>query len=425
MLKRTPTWLFICALALMPTLMLSTSTGGSKAYYVLLLGSLALLLVMPRSQRSIHGPDRLLCAAFALPLVAAIVSAAANHVWSDVNFERGLRLAIGAPLLLLAMQYIGQERLRHALWGMMLAGVVSTACVIALIFPDFTERPLTPAFNAVTYGNLMLLMAVVALFSIPIPLLPNARLDKAVKLLIAAATFIGFILTQTRSGWIALPIFIMLALVLFTRMRHPLRLGAALLCLLLGVVALGALNPTLRDRAELILSETSECMTDNATADTSICVRLQLWRTSLEMAARHPITGVGSGAAFQQSLREAQQRGQVSEYVASNYGEPHNDLIEAVAVNGLLGAVALLLLYFVPAAVFLQRLVTRQSMPVRAAAAMGAATCLGFAVFGQTELMFRGMRTVGFYVVLVMLFSALSSARPLPQPTAPKDTRVA
>ena len=405
----------------MPTLMLSTSTGGSKAYYILLLGSLVLILMMPGSQRAIQRQDRLLCAAFALPLLAAIVSAAANHVWSDVNFERGFRLALGAPLMLLAMQYIGQERLRHALWGVILAGVVSTACVVALIFPDFTERPLTPAFNAVTYGNLMLLMAVIALFSIPIPLLPNARLDKAVKLLTATATFVGFILTQTRSGWIALPIFIVLALVLFTRMRHPLRLGAALLCLLLGVLALGSLNPTLRDRAELILSETSECMTDNATADTSICVRLQLWRSSLEMAARHPLTGVGSGAAFQQSLREAQQRGEVSEYVASNYGEPHNDLIEAVAVNGALGAIALLLLYFVPAGVFLRRLVTLQAMPLRAAAAMGAATCLGFAIFGQTELMFRGMRTVGFYVVLVMLFAALSSARPARPHTGAQD----
>jgi O-antigen ligase len=39
---------------------------------------------------------------------------------------------------------------------------------------------------------------------------------------------------------------------------------------------------------------------------------------------------------------------------------------------------------------------------------MGVALCLGFAVFGITELMFRGMRTVGFYTMFVALFLVLS-----------------
>jgi O-antigen ligase len=40
---------------------------------------------------------------------------------------------------------------------------------------------------------------------------------------------------------------------------------------------------------------------------------------------------------------------------------------------------------------------------------MGAAVCVGFAVFGLSELMFRGLRTMGFYTVIVAVYLALST----------------
>lgn len=421
MLNRSSIWLLVGALVLMPALLLTTSSGGSKAYYVILLACLIMAIARPTPRVASLSPYAALLLAFALPLLATVCSAAINGTWGAINLERSLRLALGAPILLLAMLHIDPPRLRQALWGVMLAGWVSTASVLALIYPDLSQRPLTTYYNAVSYGNLMLLMAVLTLFSLPLELTPHPKAERAFKLVTALVTFGGFMLTQTRSGWIAIPIFIGLALVLFGRPRHPVRLCSALVAILIGVVAIGALSPTLRDRVHQGYSQGNECLEQNAQADTSVCVRLQLWRSSLEMAAEHPFTGVGSGRAFQQGLHDLHAQGRISEYVATNYGEPHNDVLEALAVHGVIGAIALLILYLAPAVVFVRRMNHSLPLPIRAAAAMGAATCLGFAAFGLTELMFRGMRTLGFYVVLVMLFMALSDLRTAkhPRPATP------
>jgi O-antigen ligase len=83
-------------------------------------------------------------------------------------------------------------------------------------------------------------------------------------------------------------------------------------------------------------------------------------------------------------------------------------MMQALSSFGILGGIGLLLMYFAPVWVFVRRMSRRYPRESRVAAAMGAAVCLGFAVFGITELMFRGMRTVGFYTMFVALFLMLS-----------------
>jgi O-antigen ligase len=78
---------------------------------------------------------------------------------------------------------------------------------------------------------------------------------------------------------------------------------------------------------------------------------------------------------------------------------------------GFPGALGIVLIYLAPCFYFFPRLVrSGVSMQVRAAAAMGLATCLGFALFGLTEMMFRRMNTMGFYVAFVALFMVLSES---------------
>ena len=98
-------------------------------------------------------------------------------------------------------------------------------------------------------------------------------------------------------------------------------------------------------------------------------------------------------------------------FVAQDFAEPHSDMIMMLATQGLFGGFALLLIYFAPAVVFIRRLASRQPLNLRVAAAMGVAVCVGFAIFGVTELMFRGMRTIGFYSVMVGCLLALSDPR--------------
>jgi O-antigen ligase len=86
-------------------------------------------------------------------------------------------------------------------------------------------------------------------------------------------------------------------------------------------------------------------------------------------------------------------------------------MLFSMASHGLLGLAALLLIYAAPIWLFTRRLRAGVSQPARVAAAMGLALCLGFFVFGLTELMLRSIRTIGFYAMTMAWCLALSDEK--------------
>jgi len=83
-------------------------------------------------------------------------------------------------------------------------------------------------------------------------------------------------------------------------------------------------------------------------------------------------------------------------------------MLYMMASYGILGLIGLVLIYLTPGYIFARRLIGAYSLEVRIAAAMGLVVCIGFLVFGFTELMFRGMRTMSFYAVTTAWLLALS-----------------
>src|SRR5690606_16883148 len=135
-----------------------------------------------------------------------------------------------------------------------------------------------------------------------------------------------------------------------------------------------------------------------------------LARAALEMWKASPVFGVGE-KGFDPTLEALQKRGIVSADVARTYGETHNDMLYVLAQSGALGLLGgLLVIYLLPAWYFARR-IGDGDRALRTAAARGLCICLGFAVFGLTELMFRGMRTVAFYSIWVGAMLALTYPR--------------
>lgn len=382
----------------------------SEAFYVLLLLSVALCLRKKKDWGrtiSIRAEWRLFLALLT-PLIAVLVSQAAHEAWHSSSVEKAARLSIAFPILLMAFLMIRTRWLRYAVWGVIAAGWASAIHVLWLVYPRF-NRPPTAEYNAVTYGNLMLLFATITLYSLYLPLTRHPRIEAAFKWLTVSITLVGFVLTQTRTGWMAIPVFALIMLSLNRTQRRPRPTIALLATALAALLALGATSPALRERVVQGYEEVLDCQGTNSTADTSVCIRLQLWRASADIIKSNTLTGLGGGAEFTAELRLRVATGMVSPFVAENFGEPHNDLLYALSSFGILGGVGLILTYTAPSLVFWRRLRSHAPQTERAAAAMGLAVCLGFAVFGLTEFMFRGMRTVSLYVVLVTLFMALST----------------
>lgn len=386
-----------------------TIGGGSTLFYVILL--LCLFRCLTRNggwQETLRSLKnyRVVIGAMAVPLCAIALSQIAHGSLHGPSLERGLRISLGFPIILGALLSIPAIRLRNAYWGIAAAGWASAGIVFWLALPEW-NRPATPQYNAVGYGNLMLLWLFITLYGLGWALSSRPRLEKYFKAMTVVWIFAGFILTQTRTGWMAIPFFLFVGMWLFGHMRRPLRAFGLLVAGIAVLVALGATNDALRTRVQQGVQELRECHGANATADTSVCIRLQLWRASVEMIEAEPAFGLGSPARFAPELQARVASGVVSPFVAKDFGEPHNDMLHMLSSYGLAGGLALILLYAAPACFFLRRLTMANSPEIRVAAAMGTAVSVGFAIFGLTELMFRSMQNVSLYVTLLAWFIAL------------------
>jgi O-antigen ligase len=411
--QRIESMIVVLFIAIMPVMMLTKIGHSSGAFLGLTL--LCLFLCFSRAGGVTQTwkdftPYRSLAIALSISLLTVLASSIWQHKYLASDAERALRTFLGSLVILAACLSLMPHILRQAAWGMTAATWAAAGYSIWLSWPTFV-RPDVPEYNAVSYGNLLLLMAVLSTFSISWKLTSYRKSEIAFKLLTAFIGLIGFLFTQTRSGWVAVPFFIVIGLVLLHG-KFSLRkimLPTLIACTLAS--ALFASSTTMRARAKAAVTEVIECR-NNPIAITSVCIRLQLWRASIKMFKANPLIGNGSTQAFPAALKVLADQGVVSKFTVTDvFDEPHNDMMFALASYGVLGLLGLLLLYFAPAWIFAKRLAAKVPHEARVAAAMGLAVCIGFFAFGLTELMFRGMRTMGFYATMLGWLLALSDEK--------------
>ena len=397
-------------IAAIPTLLLTELGHSSIAWYGLVFSAFAMWFTREGGWRLTLAslkPYRALTGALAFAFVPILLFMALHHSTAGAELERAVRMLLGCLFVLGAALSMKPQWLRQSSWGFAIAGLASSAYVF---WPAERElgRPVTPEFNSVSYGNLTQLMAMLLMYSIRWSLTPWPRAEKAAKWAVVLITMVGFVLTQTRTGWLAVPVFGLIWLYLngWIKRLSTMIYTAVGLLLLCGVMLFSI--PKMHERLMDGYHEVTECLTTNSTAFSSTCIRLQLWRSSMDIFVEQPLLGLGLRKNFQPALQERVSKGLVLQRVADEWAEPHSDMMMALATQGVLGGAALLFVYFAPALLFARRLATDQTNNARVAAAMGLAVCLGFAVFGLTELMFRGMRTVGFYAVMIGWLMALS-----------------
>lgn len=412
--------IIIALVALMPITIMTSQTIPSALFYGIAL--LSLILLITHKSLDTHGftrnhkPVLISLSIFTLVVLFA-------GIWhgklAGLDLEIALRFFLGVWLLGVAFSYIPKNILVHSIWGFLIAGLIASIYIIGLVLSG-ENRPQTSAvYNAVGYGSLTALLMIIALFSTRYHISKYIKTELIFKIALVLICFLAVVLTQTRTAWVAMPLFILVGAILFTPYKPGNRksfskstpakiIGLAIIAFIaIGTVFIS--SDKMRHRANLAYNEAVNCVGDQSTTDNSICIRLQLWRAALDMTSERPIAGNGSKRYFNDYLQnESYPKGLVSTYVAKGWGEPHNDLLLALSSFGIPGGIALLLIYLAPSIVFLKRLSFRNTPEARAAAAMGICLCLGFMIFGFTETMFRSMRTVSFYAMGTALFLVLS-----------------
>lgn len=421
--QRIDSVLVALLIAVLPIMLLTEIGRASAGYFALVIVCVTICFSRPggfAATRADLTHYRGLSLALLFSVVAALIAIAYIGRMLGGELERALRSFIGTLAVLAACFSLIPQWLRQASWGMT-AGVWAAAYYgVAWTWHATKRVDYFPEFNATTYGNLALLLTVLSTLSLGWRLTRFRRTEVAFKLLTIAAGLIALLATQTRGGWLAMPFFIVIGVVLF---RRDFSLRKMILPAIVTLIAAGAIfasSAVMRERLQDGIHEVAEC-SENPNAISSMCVRIQLWRAAWLMFKENPVFGIGANEDFRPVLVDYAKRGIVSDFAGSNeFGEAHNEILHSMAGHGLIGLIALLLIYLVPGWIFAKRLSVHTPQTARVAAAMGLSVCVGFFVFGINELMFRGMRTLGFYTVMLAWLLALSDTRLVGDEQTPK-----
>ncbi|MEN5160224.1 O-antigen ligase family protein [Achromobacter spanius] len=394
---------------LMPALALTSPVGGPAVLYLSAL--IALTAITMNAVKRYEPMDfrALWPIALALlsPLACLLITSAVKGMWSSSELEKLLRFALALPILWLLLR-APQRLLRHIEWTILAGALAGSLLLIGTMISGGRSAVVEVGgrYNAVAFANMVLLLGGMTLLSLgwgPGSRWP--RLETGLKLLAAALAVCATWMSETRSSWMLLPILGLVFLLGLRNWRRRHKVYCAL-AICVALVASAAAIWNFSSRMQYITQDLRGFAT-STDRDTSFGIRLQLWHASILMFEKSPIVGIGP-SRFREELRELQGQGIVSQEVVDGYGEPHNDLLAALAGYGLLGLLSMLALYLVPAAVFFRRLASDDRV-IRVGAQMGLLFCLSYCAFSLTEMMFRNMRSVPTYALIMVALIALTT----------------
>ncbi|TFW04744.1 O-antigen ligase family protein [Oxalobacteraceae bacterium OM1] len=212
------------------------------------------------------------------------------------------------------------------------------------------------------------------------------------------------VLSGTRGGWMAL----VLSFIPLTTYgsaaagRRILAIGAAGIVLLAGAVFVPQLG--VRERMVDVVTDVQKY--EAGDPFTSVGLRFENWKGAVKMFTEHPLTGVGR-ANYGAQLEGLAKQGQLHPSIAG-LRHAHNEMLNALATEGLIGGLALAFLYAAPFVFFVRRL--RSDDPARPYALAGLLLVLSFIDFGMTQVLFAHHIGSAFYTIGVGALAGLCIA---------------
>lgn len=243
--------------------------------------------------------------------------------------------------------------------------------------------------NPIYYGDSALVMGFIsAIFAIS-----WAHQKRYALSFIGLAAFIlGLIasgLSLSRGGWLALPIFSILALwyLISLRFYRTLIIGLTLFAGLFIWIASDADNPI----HQRITKATQEVATfDLHTSRNSAGYRLRMWHHALQLSQQKPLFGHGPMSYV---FHDYNEQGNLIDY----YHHAHNGYLQMLSTTGIVGLLAYLLLFFMPLHYFWQHF---RNNTAKDMAMAGMVVISAYLFFVLTDVIFY--RSVGLLYFLLI-----------------------
>lgn len=333
--------------------------------------------------------------AFAAVLVLAILQGLLSGDGRLRDLEKPFRMlaAVTVTLTVLACRPN-----RKALWWGMIAGAAAGCIFIAYQRWGLgVDRP-GGLINSITFGDMMLCIGLMCL----VATLDFAGRSAVWPALGALAGLTGSVATGTRGGWVA----IVCCALLLVRYGHVLhgrwRKALALLALALVVSTYFIPQSGVSERVDEGISDVRQYF-NGGPSYTSVGIRLELWRSALQLIERHPLVGA-SIPTVRVELEQLVAAGRAHPYVLE-FEHFHNDMLQVLVHGGVLGLLVWGATLLMPFLFFRRQLHAGAHLNAPALAGMLLVLC--YFSFGLTEVIFWSVRSNMFYALMLFLLAGL------------------
>jgi O-antigen ligase len=385
------------AIFLLPAIALTTKVSVGLIEVMLLLSGIGYATALWRQRVAepfLLKQARPLLLAFLFNLIVATISLLCTG-FQPPFFENPSKMLLAtlATGMVLLLRPSGR-----ALWPGLWVGAIG-AMLFAIYQRFGLMLPRAEGFSMpITFGDLAMAMGLMSLAGIRL----FARTRWATLPYLAfVAGVVASILSASRGGWLAL-LLSFIPLYVYGRDgvgRRALAIVAASL-IVLGAVSLMP-ETGVRERLTEITTEVAQYQGGNP--NTSVGARIEMWKGAWTLFIEHPLTGVGR-ANFNTGLNRLIQRGAIDPAMGI-YRHAHNEMLNALATEGMPGGLALLALYGAPLVFFGRRLRPAESQHPYALA--GVMMVLAFIAFGMTQVMFVHHVGSAFYALMVCTLAGL------------------
>lgn len=388
-------------------LALSVPSGYSYGAALLLLSSLIYLVRRPALHLSSedHVLIWTLLSVFLVALLTFVI-----HDNKPKTLDQAIRCLLAVPILLLLLRKPPHVSF---LWAGLALGAIASA---GLAFWQVTWGPLIGGratgfvTSAIPFGNMGLVLGMlcgVGLFWTCTQTKHRVLWRTVLTLGLFAGVYCS-IASMSRGGWIAIPAVICLFLVAFLTRRNLLRAAILASIAAIALVVIFIMPQTgVQARYDQAVTEINSYVHDD-NAISSVGVRLEAWRAALISIPEKPWLGF-SYKGYSAHLQKLATAGRIDPFVQT-LSNTHNNFIEVLLHQGILGLSALLALFFVPFWLFCKRLRSNDRL-VKTLAISGATVVSSFFIFSLTQVILGRNNGIMFFTLsVVILWAALRHA---------------
>ncbi len=385
---------------------LALVVGGGYSIGATLLFVASTLLLWKRPVLALKRADYLLIGTLLLYFFTrtAIV---AFHADPAREYDAPLRFLLAVPVLLLLLAYPAKPA---ALWAGLAVGAIGGAIFVGWQhLAQGIPRPDGGTTNAIQFGNISMLLGILCMTGLDWALTQPRKAGWSALLLLGSVFgMVGSLLTSSRGGWIAMPVCACVLCLHYANIHGRRYLYAGLLTLgMLITVAFTVPQTTVKERILASLNEARD-FSHAINIDTSLGQRLEMWRTAIILVPAQPLLGWGKQGYMNQKkvlIRQGKAPPSIGEYTNA-----HNEYLDALVKQGVVGLTALLVLFLLPLSLFARRLKSPDRR-VHPYALAGVSLGICYMVFGLTTTFLTlniGVMMLAFLTVI--LWSSLRAA---------------